>query len=426
MAFVRSFEWMWKSNVDPFSDSEPAEWKPYSDVENLIIEEAYTTSRTLAVLDNYIITFENTMQSSKTDENKQRPVKRIKCNADDNHLREDRFSFSPMNAERPFGGLYGWISPFIRETMKDLNIRPHQLPSTNEVIVPMIVTKAADGIIEEAKQIGSKIQGEKLARLLLDKKDAGMEEVWKRCAYMYTLQTFLYKIIGEAMRWIGSEKFERRWFDKVRTLGPFCLLLWDNPYCYEPTKNGTVLYRGIKIDDDIINAFQKECSKKEKTLCSLQAFTSCSRNRTKAEKFGNVLFIMTVKHAFTVDLQPVSYYPYEEEELILPSVCYTADRMEFDKRTNKHVIYLNLIQQHRRDDDYQVSRYSVNSKRQGDAISRTFDAFTRDFRDAAAHDDDLFLRLGNRGRPGFLRRTVDRLFRRREGIYRTGCEDDYD
>ncbi|CAF4389129.1 unnamed protein product, partial [Adineta steineri] len=62
------------------------------------------------------------------------------------------------------------------------------------------------------------------------------------------------------------------------------------------------------------------------------------------------------------------------------------------------------------DDDYQVSRYSVNSKRQGDAISRTFDAFNRDFRDAAAHDDDLFLRLGNRGRPGFLRRTVDRLF----------------
>ncbi len=31
-------QWMWKANIDPFSKSEPAEWKPYSDVENIMIE----------------------------------------------------------------------------------------------------------------------------------------------------------------------------------------------------------------------------------------------------------------------------------------------------------------------------------------------------------------------------------------------------
>ena len=45
-------QWMWKSNIHPFSKSEPAEWRPYSDVENRIIEEAYQAGQSHAVLDD--------------------------------------------------------------------------------------------------------------------------------------------------------------------------------------------------------------------------------------------------------------------------------------------------------------------------------------------------------------------------------------
>jgi hypothetical protein len=57
---------------------------------------------------------------------------------------------------------------------------------------------------------------------------------------------------------------------------------------------------------------------------------------------------MIVKHAFTVDIAPFSQYPDEEEELLSPGVCFTVERVEFNKDNNKHEIYLDLIQQYSR------------------------------------------------------------------------------
>ncbi|CAF4723536.1 unnamed protein product, partial [Rotaria sp. Silwood2] len=173
-------------------------------------------------------------------------------------------------------------------------------------MVLMIVEKAAAGIIEEGKLLGKKFEGEQLAKMLLEEKDAGIEEIWKRCAYLYSLESYLYKKLNETMRLIGSTEHEQEWRSKIPTLGPFCLLLWDNPFNDKTTKRGTVIYRGAKLTDDLILAFKNDSSKEDKPLRSFQSFTSCSRNRAKAEPFGNVLFIMTVKHAFSVDLKQFS------------------------------------------------------------------------------------------------------------------------
>ena len=150
------------------------------------------------------------------------------------------------------------------------------------------------------------------------------------------------------MRLIGSKDHEQVWRSKVRTLGPFCLLLWDNPSNYQAAKEGTILYRGADLTSELISSFKVDCSKEEKPIRSFPSFTSCSRNLDIAELLGNVLFIMKIKHAFTVDLQPFSQFPDEEEELLSPGVCFTVDRVEFDKPKNKHFIYLELVQQHRR------------------------------------------------------------------------------
>ncbi|UJR14429.1 hypothetical protein I4U23_001426 [Adineta vaga] len=341
-------QWMWKSNTDPFSKSEPAEWKPYSDVENIIIERAYMADNIEVELDEYTINFNDGIQSSNFDNNKQRPVKRVECDRDDYHPREERFTYVPINPNRPFGGLYGWISPFIKETVKKLKITPNQLPSVNKKIIPMLVKNAADGINEEGKLLKKQREGEELANMLLETKDASVEEVWECCAYIYSLESFVYKKLNEVMRLIGSQEHEHNWRSKVRTLGPFCLLLWDSPYNYESTEKGTVLYRGAKLSNEVIAAFKNDCLKKERTLCSFQSFTSCSRSRVQAEKFGNVLFIMTIKHAFTINLKPFSEYPHEEEELLFPGVCFTVDRMEPGTEHIKYIIYLDLIQQRRR------------------------------------------------------------------------------
>src|SRR4051812_4902450 len=88
-------QWMWQSNANPFSKTEPAEWSPYDDVDNLIIEEAFANNETHAMLDDYHIDFKNKMQISNNNEKNQRHVKRLICNRDDNHVRGERFTFTP-------------------------------------------------------------------------------------------------------------------------------------------------------------------------------------------------------------------------------------------------------------------------------------------------------------------------------------------
>jgi hypothetical protein len=270
----------------------------------------------------------------------------MECNTYEKCLREERFMPNPIAPKRPCGGLYGFISPFIKAVVKDLKLTKDQLPSKNETIIPMIVEKAALGIIEEGKKIGKQREAEKIAEKLMETKELGMEEVWKCCANLYSLTSFLYEKLNETMRLIGSEEHEQVWRSKIRTLGPFSLLLWDNPLNSKITKPGTILYRGTQLSNDLIASLKDDCFTEPKPLRSFQAFTSSSQNPEVAEAFGNVLFIMSVRIAFTADLGPFSNFRDEEEELILPGVCFTIDRMEFDKDKKKHLIYLTLQQRH--------------------------------------------------------------------------------
>jgi len=339
-------EWMWNANADPFSKSEPVEWRYYSDVENMIIEKAFTAGETHAMLDDYHVDLKHNVQISNNDTSKQRPVKRMVRGKNDIRLREDRFLPNPIAPDRPFGGQYGFIPPFIKEVVKHLNLTKEELPSKNKRIVPMILEKAVLGIIEEGKKLGKQREAEHIAKLLRAKKNKGIKEVWRCCAYLYSLESFLYKRLNEIMRLIGSPQHEQVWRSKVDTLGPFCLLLWDNPFNSKMIKPKTILYRGANLSDELITSFKGECSKDPKPWRTFQAFTSCSRNRSVAEQFGNVLFIMETRIAFTVDLSELSEYGHEEEELLFPGVSFTIDRVESGETNNKHLIYLTLQQRH--------------------------------------------------------------------------------
>jgi hypothetical protein len=314
----------------------------------MIIEEAFTTGETHAMLDDYHIDFKHNRQISNNDTNKQRPVKRMVNDKNDTRWREERFLPNPVAPDRPYGDQYGFIPPFIKEVVKHLNLTKKQLPSKNETVVPMILEKAALGIIEEGKEVGKQREAEKTANLLMDKRNAGIKEIWKCCAYLYSFESFLYKKLNEIMRLIGSEQHEQVWRSKVCTLGPFCLLLWDNPFNSKMIKPGTILYRGANLSDDLIASFKDDCSKHPKPWRTFQAFTSCSRTRSVAQNFdkANVLFIMNTQIAFTADISSLSEYRHEDEELLFPGVSFIIDRVEFDKNKSKHVIYLTLRQRH--------------------------------------------------------------------------------
>ncbi|CAF0732486.1 unnamed protein product [Adineta steineri] len=339
---LKTVEWMWQSNPNPYSKSEKAIWSHYSDLENLIIEEAFQDKQSRAQLDNYYVDFKTNHQILNSDNYKQRPIKRVVRKREDKHLREARFMDLPVSSGRSFGGEYGWVSPFVIEVRRDMGLKPDELPSKKPNMIPMLVEKAARGIIEEGKHIGKQREAEQSAKMLREKKNMGMKEVWKCCVYLYSLESFLYHTLNGAMRLVGDKEQEQVWRSKVRTLGPFCLLLWDDPINTKITIR-KALYRGATLSKEQIAKYE-EMAKDDKAYGSFQAYTSTSRNREEAEKFGNTLFIMEAFMAFIADLSEISEYPNEEEELVTPGVCFRVKSVEFDRNKNKHLIHLKLRQ----------------------------------------------------------------------------------
>jgi hypothetical protein len=141
------------------------------------------------------------------------------------HLREERFTIAPITSNRSAGGEYVWVSFFTVEVRRDMGLQRNQLASKDKNLILLLVEKAALGIIKEGKLIGRQKEAEKMANLLREKKDAGIEEVWKCCVYLYSLESFLYKKLHNAMRLIGTKENEQIWRSTIHTLGPFGLLL---------------------------------------------------------------------------------------------------------------------------------------------------------------------------------------------------------
>ncbi|CAF1106872.1 unnamed protein product [Adineta steineri] len=369
---LKTIEWKWQSNPNPWSKTEPPTWSHYSDVENLIIERAFLNKQSGAILDAYYIDFESNRQISINNNNNQRPIERIVRKKEDQHLREERFMDLPVASDRSFGGEYGWVSPFVLEVRKYLGLCPDELPSKKPDMILGLVEKAAHGIIEEGKHIGKEKEAEELANILQEKKNKGIEEVWECCAYLYSLESFLYKTLNANMRLVGSKEEEHTWRQTVRTLGPFCLLLWDDPY-NKKVRTNIELYRGAKLKPEQIAAYKK-MAMNENEYGSFQGFSSCSRNRGKAERFGNALFIMKVLFAFTADISELSKYPKEEEELVTPGVCFRVMFVEEEPETGKYLIYLELRQRFSTEDHKQIS-IQKKSNTEEDAFACDIDIF---------------------------------------------------
>ncbi|CAF2768356.1 unnamed protein product [Rotaria sp. Silwood2] len=339
---LKHIEWMWQSNPNPWSESELTEWSYYTYVENIIIEEAFSKRKKRVILDDYYVDFKDNVQISKNNEYNRRPIKRMEYEKEDKPLREERFIDLPITSKHSLIDEYGWVSPFIMEVRRSLGLKSDELPCKKPRIIPMLVRKAACGIIEEGKHIGKRREAKCLANMLREKKNQGIEEVWKCCAYLYTLESFLYKTLNATMRLVGDKEHEQVWRGKIRTLGPFCLLLWDDPF-NKIAKTEMILYRGANLESEQITIYE-DMAQHPDEYRSFQAFTSCTRNPQKAERFGNTLFIMKILSAFTADLCRLSEYPNEEEELLMPGVGFRVERVDFNHKTNKHVVYLELRQ----------------------------------------------------------------------------------
>ncbi|CAF1460264.1 unnamed protein product [Didymodactylos carnosus] len=101
------------------------------------------------------------------------------------------------------------------------------------------------------------------------------------------------------------------------------------------------VYRGATLDSEIIACYEEAIG----TYKCWYRFSSTSKNRHKAETFGNTLFIMdlTKTKAGGFDISSYSCYPHEEEVLLPAGTEFKIITVQSDAENNKHRIYLTII-----------------------------------------------------------------------------------
>ncbi|CAF1302136.1 unnamed protein product, partial [Rotaria sordida] len=108
-------------------------------------------------------------------------------------------------------------------------------------------------------------------------------------------------------------------------------------------KNTTV-YCGVNLSSEQIEQYRRitslpEANRKCGQLC---AFTSTSRNKEKAQEFGNVLFVIEIAEADGCDVSLYSEFD-EEEHLLEPHFYFSIKSYLFDNTINKWIIILRLL-----------------------------------------------------------------------------------
>ncbi|CAF0952326.1 unnamed protein product [Didymodactylos carnosus] len=240
------------------------------------------------------------------------------------YLRDDRFFF-PQKPVKSFRDELHGNSHFIKEWMK-------RYPN---ISVQDQTEQAARGILYEAELLNQQFEGDWFSKQLQQVKDKDRTDILKCCISLYTTEGFLYKLINKTLRDNDMSKLD--------TLGAYCDFLYqcDASRAFSMNSYTGLVYRGAHLDSHMISNYQEAVG----TEKAWDAFTSTSKNRTKAERFGNTLFIINIKNSKYVrglDISPYSKYPTEEEVLISAARIFHIDKIDYDDTTMKHYIYLTI------------------------------------------------------------------------------------
>ncbi|CAF0949935.1 unnamed protein product [Adineta ricciae] len=338
--------WMYVSKRQDNLKSSHDEWKSYSEVSIHILEEALAAGESKVKLDAGLVDLQQLIQYSHDDTDKKVAIKRLKRDDNEKRLRKNRFISNPsfVRNMNQYIGVY-WVL-FMTEVRKFLRLKDNDFPSQNQTIILEIVDKAISGIMEEGANMGKQCEAEWIGRQLTKTRGRGMADVWECCAKLYAKESFLYENVHQAMDFVGQPDHEMVWFSKIRTLGPFCLLLWDNPLRDKVIKINTKIYRGVDLSAAELDSYKNECFEQSKSTFILSSFTSCSRNNFIADRFGNTLLIFEIKQAATFDLAPFSNYPEEEEEVFYPGSQFIIENVVFNTAQKKYVVNISVQYKH--------------------------------------------------------------------------------
>ncbi|CAF1376149.1 unnamed protein product [Didymodactylos carnosus] len=120
------------------------------------------------------------------------------------------------------------------------------------------------------------------------------------------------------------------------------------------------VYRGANLDREMI-----ECYKEAIGIYKCwYGFSSTSKNRHKAEAFGNTLFIidLTKTKRGGFDISSYSCYPHEEEVLLPAGTAFKVISVQSDMENNKHCISLDVLNDLDNDESSDFSNKGLSAK----------------------------------------------------------------
>ncbi|CAF2814998.1 unnamed protein product [Rotaria sp. Silwood2] len=302
-------------------------WLQFGDIEKEIIEKAFINHEKKVQLDRCLVDLDENVRINKQDSSSRMPIKRcVDFSSDYTALRPERFS-APQKLAKSFSDWTSNDRRFINEWK-----RQNRRLSMNELL-----EQAADGIIKEGINSGEPIEAKWIADELQLLKNKSNEEIEKRVVSIYTRESFLYRLVNITLR--------ENDLSKLHNLGAFCWLLFhcDCSSTFSNLGYAGKLYRGAQLDKDTIESYKLAIG----LVKTWDAFSSTSKNRKKAETFGNTLFIISLakstKYRYSgMDISSLSCYQDEEEVLIRASRNFLVDTVEQDSVTGKYLIYLSL------------------------------------------------------------------------------------
>ncbi|CAF4233634.1 unnamed protein product, partial [Rotaria sp. Silwood2] len=115
-----------------------------------------------------------------------------------------------------------------------------------DVELETLVERAAQGIIDERTKLHKNQEAKDIAYVLLEVRNGTRGEIWRRCAYIYSLESFLYRRVNEVLRQVGVAEDEDVWRNALPTLGLFIWFLFDYPEDVPEYKENIELKKGGK------------------------------------------------------------------------------------------------------------------------------------------------------------------------------------
>ncbi|CAF0839315.1 unnamed protein product [Adineta steineri] len=361
------FIWEWKTNIDPWSETQTEEWTSYSGDISSVIEKAYKERlEQVSINEDYCISLKDSVQFCKNDTFRQRPVRRrkehlplmtsIDAKIEGQSMLQKRLS-SPLGVPLRCGVTgdtthYG--STFIQEWLLDFT--KGKMEFTFDNIFPFLL----DGLIKEGetKSQSNSIETDlrKVEQLTRGQKSSErIAQLEDCCAIFYTKDSYIYRVVNKALR--NNDR------TKLFTLGPFCHLLLcyigrrfeDNStigdrlrQTFSVNKMQTItIYRGDFVCRETLEEYRQAAGDNTKHFKWLP-FVSTSRKEKKALEFrGNILYKIEMpsysskKDQFR-DIKNISHFKEEEEILLLPGVQFHVNKLEVDNETKRHTAEIKI------------------------------------------------------------------------------------